>query len=265
MTVVCGVFLTSSLVSTACVNYLLSLAVTVLCFLLYTTPDSCNQNKFFIVFNVIICLIASLMSVHPKIQAIRPGSSLFQSSLISLYALYLTFSTLTNIPDSSCNPHMLNLEERTSYSDMWLDNITAYQSTPTKQGRRWNGQSIAGLPIFILCLLFLRELYELDYIQRNQPQLVAAPLSAVDVPFLVTLFIRQSDKSLVKENNQAAPELTALEVVSIDSVSIEEGCEEVHRFQDTEKEGIQYSYSLFHFMLFLASLYVMMMLTNWYR
>ncbi|CAB1320785.1 unnamed protein product, partial [Coregonus sp. 'balchen'] len=37
------------------------------------------------------------------------------------------------------------------------------------------------------------------------------------------------------------------------------------RAVDNEEEGVTYSYSFFHFSLFLAFLYIMMTLTNWYQ
>ena len=39
----------------------------------------------------------------------------------------------------------------------------------------------------------------------------------------------------------------------------------VQRAVDNEEEGVTYSYSFFHFSLLLASLYIMMTLTNWYK
>lgn len=44
--------------------------------------------------------------------------------------------------------------------------------------------------------------------------------------------------------------------------SLEDG---VHRAYDNEQDSVSYNYSFFHLCLVLASLYIMMTLTNWYR
>ncbi|ETE65034.1 Serine incorporator 2, partial [Ophiophagus hannah] len=46
------------------------------------------------------------------------------------------------------------------------------------------------------------------------------------------------------------------------NTNLEDG---VHRAYDNEEEGVTYNYTFFHICLFLASLYIMMTLTNWYR
>lgn len=39
----------------------------------------------------------------------------------------------------------------------------------------------------------------------------------------------------------------------------------LRRAVDNEEDGVTYSYTFFHFHLCLASLYIMMTLTNWYQ
>lgn len=49
------------------------------------------------------------------------------------------------------------------------------------------------------------------------------------------------------------------------STELSEESSGTRRVEDNERDMVQYSYSFFHFMLLLASLYIMMTLTNWYR
>lgn len=50
--------------------------------------------------------------------------------------------------------------------------------------------------------------------------------------------------------------------------TVEEGVvgeDGLRRAVDNEEDGVTYSYTFFHFHLCLASLYIMMTLTNWYQ
>lgn len=73
--------------------------------------------------------------------------------------------------------------------------------------------------------------------------------------------------------NSSNAQVNKLTLTSDESALIEDGpapenfevSDGTNRAIDNEKDGVTYSYSFFHFMLFLASLYIMMTLTNWYR
>ncbi|XP_030644621.1 serine incorporator 2 [Chanos chanos] len=103
--------------------------------------------------------------------------------------------------------------------------------TPTSapgQAQWWDAQGIVGLIIFILCTLYAS--------------------------------IRSSNNTQVnklmqtEEGQRLAPDA--------EEASGDDG---VRRAVDNEEEGVTYSYSFFHFCLLLASLYIMMTLTNWYQ
>ncbi|EDL92898.1 serine incorporator 1, isoform CRA_c [Rattus norvegicus] len=97
----------------------------------------------------------------------------------------------------------------------------------------WHPQGIIGLVLFLLCVFYSS--------------------------------IRTSNNSQVNKLTLTSDESTLIEDGNGRSDGSLDDGEGVHRAVDNERDGVTYSYSFFHFMLFLASLYIMMTLTNWYR
>jgi len=75
--------------------------------------------------------------------------------------------------------------------------------------------------------------------------------------------IRTSNNSQVSKLTLSGSDSVILRDTAVNGGSDEEDGQP-RRAVDNEKEGVQYSYFLFHFMLSLASLYIMMTLTSWY-
>lgn len=231
----------AALLAVTILNYILSVTAVVLFFVFYTKPDGCFINKFFISFNMLLCIAASIVSVLPKVQESQPRSGLLQSSFITLYTMFLTWSAMTNEPDRACNPSLLSIFHQIaapSPAPLEIENQTAVVIIGTEEPvltspylQWWDAQSIMGLIIFILCILYSS--------------------------------IRSSSNSQVNKLTMASKD----SVILAEGGSTAELSEEStgpRRLEDNERDMVQYSYSFFHFMLFLASLYIMMTLTNWY-
>ncbi|XP_029358390.1 serine incorporator 1-like isoform X2 [Echeneis naucrates] len=231
----------AALLAVTILNYIFSFIVMVLFFIFYTKPDGCFINKFFISFNMLFCCVASVVSVLHKVQESQPRSGLLQSSIITLYTMYLTWSAMTNEPGEKCNPSLLSIFQQIAVptlAPLQIENQTAVVIIGTEEPvltspyLQWrDAQSIVGLVIFVLCILYSS--------------------------------IRSSSTSQVNKLTMASKDAVIL-AESGSSPDLSEESTGPRRVTDNEQDMVQYSYSFFHFMLFLASLYIMMTLTNWY-
>lgn len=206
--------------STALV-YSLSVTAAVMFYLFFTNPDDisqCKANTFYISFNVGHCALATIISVLPRIQEETTGAGLLQSSVITIYTMYLTWNTLSSQPDSKCNPLGAVILEYDKVSGV-------------------NGQALFGTLLLFALLAFACT------VRASTSQLGKLGLSLSDSPE----YLRKSAQKNVKRRKE-------------DKDSIEEG----KSAEEQESEDVAYSYSFFHFVLFLASLHVMMVMTNWH-
>ncbi|XP_009950394.1 PREDICTED: serine incorporator 4, partial [Leptosomus discolor] len=169
----------------------------------------------------------SFVSVTPCVRLKQPRSGLLQSSIISCYVMYLTFSP----PCRSASPSHLRLPA-VLYKGQ---NLTVCFPGVRQDELQTEDTTVAilGAAIMYACVLFACN--EASYLAE-----VFGPLWMV-------------------------------KVYSFEfKVSAEPTCEQVDEtdggqclVQD-EQDRVVYSYSAFHFVFFLASLYVMMTLTNWF-
>lgn len=197
-----------------------SLAAIVLFYVYYTgeAVGDCKLHEFFISFNMILCIILSVISILPKIQENLPNSGLLQSSCITLYVLYLTWSAMTDSPDDKCKPKF------TGSNSTDTDGKSDGSET---NSRSFDTQSIIGLVIFILCVLY-------SSIKTSTSS--------------QTSKLTGGDHILLKDTGDGG---------NTDPES--------NKVWDNEEDEVAYSWSMFHFMFALATLYVMMCLTNWFN
>lgn len=120
--------------------YAASITGIVLLYVYFTHADSCALNKFFISFNLILCAIISVISTLPAVQERQPHSGLLQSSIVTLYVVYLTWSGISNSPDRNCNPGFMK--------------IISGDDTDTQNRVAFDKESIIGLIIWFTCVLY---------------------------------------------------------------------------------------------------------------
>uniref|UniRef100_A0A0N5ATX5 Serine incorporator 1 n=1 Tax=Syphacia muris TaxID=451379 RepID=A0A0N5ATX5_9BILA len=210
----------AGLLSFTMLCYGVAIGAVVLMFIFYTTGGSCHLPKFFISFNLILCVIVSIVSILPVVQRRMPRSGLLQASFITLYIMYVTWSALINNPDKECNPSIIK--------------IISNRTSPGEQfGTPLPAESLASLFIWFICILYA------SFRTSSSFNKIAGGSSHVSIDTAEN----GSQQNIIEDDDRGS----------------------MRRVWDDEKDAVSYSYSFFHFVFGLASLYVMMTLTSWYR
>ncbi|CAF1414958.1 unnamed protein product [Rotaria magnacalcarata] len=206
----------------------------IILFYIYYAPDRnvCRLHTFFISFNLCSCLILSIISILPKVKEYNASIGLLQSSFVSLYVIYYTWSAMSSNPDPQCNPSIRGIFDP-------KNSTTTPSPTPTRQQNIFDPITIIGLVMFGIALF-----YSVFTTSRNNR--AKKLLLSSSTPDFSTIL----DDTSIADTGAA--------------VDNDEEKSHQHVYDD-ERGSVSYNYSLFHFMFVLATLYAMMTLTNWYR
>ncbi|KAH9508327.1 Serine incorporator 3 [Bulinus truncatus] len=210
--------------------YIISIVAVVLFYVYYASGD-CKLHKFFVSFNLILSVIMSVVAILPKVQEHQPRSGLLQSSLITAYIMYLTWSAMSNNPDKDCNPNLKAI----------LNITTTTEGGSASSETVFDWENVLSLFIWLFAILYSSI--------RTSSNSQVGKLTMSEKTILQTDTGKQfgdSDENLIGSSDS------------------DHDSEKGQKVWDNEEEGVAYSYSFYHFMLCLGSLYVMMTLTNWY-
>lgn len=199
------------LVAITATLYVIS-AGAVICYYLFFVGGSgnCKVNKAFVTMNLVLCGVASAVSVHPAVT----NTGLLQGGAVSFFTMYLTLSGLSYNPNEKCNP----LASYVSEVDM----------RPSI-----NIQAMVDLCLTVILLIYF------------SIRVIAISQGLHGLALTTLKLICGRTKSSVLDDSQPENQLN-------DSLEAE------------DLEPVPYSYSFYHFVYFLASLHITMVLTNWY-
>uniref|UniRef100_UPI00358E6C9F serine incorporator 5-like n=1 Tax=Myxine glutinosa TaxID=7769 RepID=UPI00358E6C9F len=209
--------------------YAIAVAASVFMLLLYTHRDGCTLNKIVIGVNIGLCVLVSALAISSCVQKHQRNSGLLQASIISCYVMYLTFSAVSSRPAETITQD-------------GKEETICLPSVP-ESGMNVGDTAVAAAAAVIMygCVVFA--------CLRTTTRTSSSVLGV--------------GRNYDFANGKASLCFCCVEDedIPVNEVDEERGGQKVRK---NEKNSVFYSYSFFHFIFFLASLYVMMTLTGWF-
>ncbi|KAF7975713.1 hypothetical protein HWV62_8671 [Athelia sp. TMB] len=205
--------------------------------------SGCTLNRFFISFNLVLCVIITGLCVHPAVQEYNPRSGLAQAGMVAAYCTYLVVSAVSNhehgAGSESCNPLRKSGTRTTTVvlGAVFTFLAIAYSTTrAATQSRALVGKKKDGV---------VRLGGDDDH----------AELGVVNT---------QPGKT---ESPRYQALLAAVEAGAIPASALyedeDEEEEEIGETRDDERSGTRYNYTWFHVIFAIGTMYVGMLLTDW--
>lgn len=209
----------------ACTVILYAISATaIVCFyVFFGASRRCKTNKMFVSINLVLCAVAGIISIHPKVQ----DGGLLQSSVVTTYSVYLTWSALSYNPNERCNPVATYVSEADMRPSLNIQ---------------------ASLDLFLLVVTIVYFSVRISPITDTLRKLIATSLRLI-------IGLRRRK---VKDVDEECPDEDRGKDDAVDET---EKLSDEFEFSD---EKVPYSYSFFHFVYFIAAVHVTMVLTNWY-
>jgi len=207
----------------------------------YFTGSGCTLNRFFVSFNLALCILITIMSIYPAVQDANPKSGLAQSGMVAAYCTYLITSAVTNHAHESCNP--LTRSSTTGATAVVIGAVFTFlaiaysTSRAATQSRALVGRGKKGGAVQL----------PIDDGSQSELGVVTTQPGRTESPRYQAL--------LAAVQAGAIPESALYEE--------EEEEDDYGESGDDERSGTRYNYAWFHVIFALGTMYVAMLLTDW--
>ncbi|KAG6844290.1 hypothetical protein H0H87_008159, partial [Tephrocybe sp. NHM501043] len=211
----------------------------------YFADAGCTLNRFFISFNLALCILITILCVHPTVQEYNPRSGLAQAGMVAAYCTYLIVSAISNHTHEtlSCNPLRDGKGTRKAvvvFGGIFTFLAIAYSTTrAATQSRALVGKGKRSRV----------QLPEDDENGHSELGYVTTQPGRTESPRYQALL--------------AAVNAGAIPASALEEEDSDEEEDVVGETRDDERSGTRYNYSWFHVIFAIAAMYVAMLLTDW--